>query len=350
MLLALIFLIIKPVVYGASFCTTDSMVCFVSTPFNNQMFFELTTKSKGWVGIGIGSSMSNAKIIMAYTTENNTASVTYRTSRGQNLPTLDSVQKVKSFIPRIPSANGLYQYAFSIPIEDPLTQGNVSMIYAYKDSPVQNDNLVFHDGFGVIRVIDLFATASSFDNSGNRKLLIQAHAILMFISWYILSTFGVFVARFMKSLLGVWWFRIHIGTLTLALLGTIVALVLIVLAEGQNFDGPHQILGLLVVSLSIFQGILGVVIDTLFNPNRISIPWYDKLHWWVGRVLYVLGIVTIFLGIPLLYVGTDYSGVLLGFGILVFLTVLVFGLAQFKFGQSHHAENKQAIPMDDYNN
>jgi hypothetical protein len=48
-----------------------------------------------------------------------------------------------------------------------------------------------------------------------------------------------------------------------------------------------------------FQLISGVVIDKLFNPQRLSTPILDKLHWWGGRLSVLGGIINVYLGLGL---------------------------------------------------
>lgn len=44
---------------------------------------------------------------------------------------------------------------------------------------------------------------------------------------------------------------------------------------------------------------LGFVANHMFDPNRPGVPWWDKAHWWLGRSLFVLGIINVHLGINL---------------------------------------------------
>ena len=35
------------------------------------------------------------------------------------------------------------------------------------------------------------------------------------------------------------------------------------------------------------------MIDKLWSPGRNTVPWHDKLHWWVGRIAFGLSFVAI---------------------------------------------------------
>jgi hypothetical protein len=44
----------------------------------------------------------------------------------------------------------------------------------------------------------------------------------------------------------------------------------------------------------------GIIIDRLWKPTRQSVPWHDKLHWYIGRALFVLSLINIPLGMVLM--------------------------------------------------
>jgi hypothetical protein len=336
--------------YAASFCSTNLIICFTAVVFNNSIHFDVNSRSKGWIGLGIGSSMNHAKIVMAYKFHNKT-SITLRTSNGHTLPTVDTVQKLKILTPRPSFAPDVTHFSFAWPIDDMMApMGNISMIYAYKDTPVQNNTLLFHDHFGVIPSINFFSNGSFAEEVKNSTFRYKrAHAILMFVSWYICPSIAVFLARFMKGSLGVWWFRLHFGLMSTSLVMSTIAMILIFVAQKVSFSGAHQYFGMTLFCLMFVQVFLGVFIDKLFNPYRLSIPWYDKIHWWLGRLLCILGIVTIFLGIPLLFTTIDYTPLMVGFGILVGITMIIFIVAEFKLGQVNMIERKSNIALTYFN-
>jgi hypothetical protein len=97
---------------------------------------------------------------------------------------------------------------------------------------------------------------------------------------------------------------------------------------------------------SVVQLILGVVIDKKFNPTRSEIPLRDKVHWWLGRVLFALSILNIFLGIAVANSGVIYWYFV--YAAVVLITVGVFVWAQRSFGGQQHHQEKQlsdTIPM-----
>ena len=70
------------------------------------------------------------------------------------------------------------------------------------------------------------------------------------------------------------------------------------MADLEQIDDSHPIIGLLVVSLLAFQPLLGVLPHTVFKrSNRRSI--WTTAHVWFGRALITLGIINGGLGLQL---------------------------------------------------
>lgn len=85
--------------------------------------------------------------------------------------------------------------------------------------------------------------------------------------------------------------------------------------------------------MTLAQVTLGFISDVMWSPDRNAIPWWDKLHWWLGRILMVAGIANCQIGLTAFEASISFIAafwVLVGLGIFS----LVFG--QFKWGQVHH--------------
>jgi hypothetical protein len=97
-------------------------------------------------------------------------------------------------------------------------------------------------------------------------------------------------------------------------------------------------MGLFIVISTAVQIALGFIINALWNPQRTSIPWWDKAHWWFGRIIFLIAIVNIHLGIKEygeLGYGGSVDAVIISFWILVGLGVGLLIWGQFYFGQTH---------------
>ncbi|ORY53924.1 hypothetical protein BCR33DRAFT_779224 [Rhizoclosmatium globosum] len=122
------------------------------------------------------------------------------------------------------------------------------------------------------------------DYDMNNDRLTVIHGALMGIAWVFLAPAAIAVARYLKGVahsnddvskmsLATWtWFRLH-----------------------------YILFGIgLFIWIAIFvQMALGALISYLYKPNRASTPWWDHIHHWFGRILFILCIVNIPLGINL---------------------------------------------------
>ncbi|RKO86610.1 DWNN domain-containing protein [Blyttiomyces helicus] len=170
----------------------------------------------------------------------------------------------------------------------------------------------------------------------------------MAVGWVVAAPLAIVVARYGKAALGVWWFRIHVVLMVGgATVGTYVGFGMVYTAiewvGSPHFEvtadahGAHVVLGLLVLTLIAPQAILGFVIDRLWTPTRVSIPWWDRLHWWVGRIVVLVTVINIPLGINT-YGGAG-SWAYIVYGLWLGLVVVSFVSLQGRVGQVHHVED-----------
>lgn len=168
------------------------------------------------------------------------------------------------------------------------------------------------------------------------------HGSLMFIAWCVSPFAGIFIARYLKDHLGVWWYRLHLG---LMIGGTgilsVAALILRVLYKTPpHFETVHQKYGMALEVALVAQIVLGFISNAMWSPSRTAIPWWDKAHWWLGRVCVVSGVIVCYMGFQ------DYDEatpdapvsslivVLFWCWIGLFLVAMLAG--EFKIGQVHH--------------
>jgi len=125
-----------------------------------------------------------------------------------------------------------------------------------------------------------------------------AHGVLMGVIWAIAIPITSFIARYLKSQLGHAWFEIHRIVNGIAMLIQLAAFILaVIFVQGLHFNNAHKIIGLIVFILGTVQPVLGVIADRLFDPNRESAPIFpDKIHWVIGWLSLLLGLVNIPLG------------------------------------------------------
>jgi hypothetical protein len=227
-------------------------------------------------------------------------------------------------------------FSFALEISDSLNP-NTEYIFAHSNNTVDDpdspqSNFLKHNKKGKITGINFLARGNSdeSDVEDDYQFFVHIHGILMLCAWSIAPFCGIFVARYLKGVLGVWWYRIHVflmmfvtGFLTFGAFALIYSHSYTPLLS----TGVHGKLGLSIVMIMCFQITLGFICDALWSPERKTVPWYDKLHWWVGRIVTLLGLINIYFGIqlytkifeePLSITYTYWISMVLGIGFLIF--------------------------------
>ncbi|KAI3641366.1 hypothetical protein MIR68_000496 [Amoeboaphelidium protococcarum] len=331
-----------------NYCTPDGKMSVSTKPVANNspnMTFVITSKVQGWCAIGLGQSMSDADIMMTFANGKRLTVVSAYSSQRQ-LP-VPYEQQYAQMLTGSTANNGLYTFVFQRPIkaDQPgmknIQNGETSMIWAYSDAAIDGEfsTLGIHASKGVIRA-NLFSEQSVAAGPDATQLVL-AHAAMMIVAWFVFVPAGIFIARFLKSALGVWWFRLHAILMSSAVIFVIIGLILIIVAlkssSGETLaEGAHPILGFFIIALMLVQSIWGVVIDRLFDPLRKYVPWHDQVHWWLGRVVFILAIANSIYG-AVYYKLFDvlYACITL---MLLAIIALVFG--QVFIGQQHHVQDQ----------
>ncbi|KAJ3182026.1 hypothetical protein HDU87_000366 [Geranomyces variabilis] len=312
------------------FAVESATACVYSTQDAGDALIRIEYPPQlGWVAFGLGTGMNSADVMMAYALPDGSISITRRSSSGHFLPTLASTQDLTITNSSSSSSGNVVTFRRPLAAASASTpsiqQSTQPLIWAgYTGSPPTSPGAIpQHTVSGVAsgNLLDgsmAFAHSSPSappptivtgdDGSRDRRLRI-IHGTLMAFAWVGLAPAAILIARFGKKALGVWWFRIHFTLFGLcaALTYAAFAIVYRVVADtGENHydysaSGIHVILGLLVVILTAPQAFLGIVIDKLWSPTRKSIPWRDKLHWWLGRLTFLLAVINIPFGIALFY-------------------------------------------------
>lgn len=339
---------------AAEFCTSDNMLCLrtlIDPQVQDALQMEIQFDStNGWAAVGLGRSMSDADIYLGYLSSDNELFLHQRKSTSQSLPDKVNDSNLLSFASGI--QNGKTFYRFQVPLSGQgidrrdIPNENTDLIWAYNDNinDIAGDgDLAQHTRFGSFSLNLL--SESSATASASPDIV---HGYLMMISWLILAPFGIFIAAFLKAKLGVWWFRLHALIFTVAFIAILAAFGIIVDFKGDSphFATAHGIIGLVVIILTSGQVLLGVVIDQLWDPERDYIPWHDKLHWWQGRILYILAAANVIIG----FLGLSMTASAIASGVLLALFIVIMGFSKLAFKGSKGHENDPYTEDESFTN
>jgi len=136
--------------------------------------------------------------------------------------------------------------------------------------------------------------------SGGDVLFARLHALCMFLAWGVCASLGIFISRFGKNKLGIWWFRFHVGLGVSVLVLNILGFISIFgyLDWELQFDDTHHQIGFMAIGGLIIQVCLGFAADRLYDAQRKEVPfWPDQVHWYLGLTIWIAAVINIILGL-----------------------------------------------------
>lgn len=298
-------------------------------PVCNFRFHIKLSSSSGWIGLGISddTSMANTDV---YTVEESGGEVraTNRYTNGQLGAPCDggsdcevgiTVTATSSESGRI-SAQMYRDVSIYTENKDVEVVTGKKLIFQYGGSTAFG----YHSGVtaqsGDLDVTQSGAIAASVSIANKNEK--QMHGSMMVLAWVFLSNTGIFIARYMKKSIGApQWFLLHRGIQSFAVLFMLIGFIVIKAADLTIGADTHKLLGTLVIVLAIIQTLLGVfrkiisqhdLADKTNPDDHGPRRWlFNYLHWWTGRTLIVLTIITILEGFDAYGVCDDCESLLI---------------------------------------
>jgi hypothetical protein len=316
---------------GVSSTCIPNKFCVYSDPDGKgNVVITIHSAGNGWASIGTNVNMRNSAMTVGWRNSSGGIALSDRFSTSDTLPPVSELQvsEVVSLAKEAPSwATLAFSYKRPIVSKDITFTPNTEFIYAYGNRPpTEIDNpkssFAIHTERGRLGQLDFTrkGDTSSIDDFQGSLLplptwltysqVITFHGYMMIFAWTVAPVLGIYVARYLKA--NTSWFKIHILLMVLGVgLCSILAILPVVLYKtGPHFStqpNAHPLLGLMITIALVIQFVIGFISDKLFEENRTTIPWWDKLHWWVGRILGLLSQGTIVLGILIAYIFDAYS-------------------------------------------
>ncbi|KAJ3258967.1 hypothetical protein HK103_003108 [Boothiomyces macroporosus] len=306
-----------------------------------QTCFTVHSAESGWAAIGVGSgSMSGADIYLGWKSSQGAISVGNFEGSGHVQPSANSVQNAQQ-VTLLETSPSWAKLSFSFCRPTAISSNGKSITpdqsYIYASCPDQPSgsspsNLRFsqHAGTYGSFAIDFTSTANTTvvgstnnpflfpSGSFSYQQIVALHGILMFIAWSVSPFIGIFIARYTKDLLGHNWYRLHVFFMGVGC-GLFSTFILPTSASSIMF-----------------------LANARWSPERTFIPWWDTLHWWFGRSLFLLGLVNVYLGLSLYddnYVLATWVTPVYWVVVVLGIGLLVFG--QVTIGQVHHLKKQQ---------
>jgi Eukaryotic cytochrome b561 len=290
-----------------TFCSGDGMICVMGNENPNdksQSCFTISSRAHGWVGFGFGGmGMDGAEMYVGFRNFSSGYTIANLIGMGHGPPQLPGFQNVIPS-PLVVSSSTIKDFAFSFCRSNKFGAEILpfqTYIYAYSERPpIGNIDspaalLGMHDYFSFFEAdftgfSDGRIDEDDFDLPHPLSFLwvVLIHGLLMWIAWVVLPLVAIFIARYMKK--SRWWL-ISLGSIIFIL--TLIAFVLVAMYKKKHFNNFHSASGFLSIIFVACQAVVGFVISQMFDKGKFKIPYQDKIHWWVVRVLMVFKLITI---------------------------------------------------------
>ena len=350
-----------------SICIPNQFCVYSDPDDKGNVFITLQSSSSGWVGLGTGNSMAGSFMIIGWKNSTGGYTISDRVASGEIMPTNAPSQSSELVPLRVPAPSWA-QIAFTVlrPLKTSefIFIPSTNFIYGVSGrAPSGIDNVdssfQIHDRFGKLGNLDFTTRHSGVGSAGagdspilqlpdgvEYSTVIRIHGYVMIYAWVVCPFSAIFIARYLKSALGHLWFELHRGIMLVGcFLGSVGGILMIFLFKsGPHFsvtNSLHPLLGLLVGIVLVIQIGLGIASDKLFYPGRLSVPWWDRAHWWVGRMVCLVAIVNIITGIIFADHFNSYALALpVSFGLF-----MAAGIAAFVYGEKFYGQVRKCYSL-----
>lgn len=171
---------------------------------------------------------------------------------------------------------------------------------------------------------------------------IKFHGFIMCLMVMVFMTSAIVTSRYLKKIV-VWWFYLHVVLAILCLIAMISGLSLIFQAHDNKFVSSwHSAFGVIFIILISLQTLLGLISHFKFDKFRKEPPIFpDKIHWWLGRLVFAIGSLNLGLGFGILggFPGSGWFFYVLW--IVVVISIFVF--LERSIGQTHETVSGHTI-------
>lgn len=162
--------------------------------------------------------------------------------------------------------------------------------------PIADNLILYHYATPMVssEVISFSGSGNTRSGYGITDFRILLHASAMITGYGIFMVVGIYTSRYIRPLFGSSWYRIHTNVMFSMVFIIAVGLGSIFLKKKTVTSGIHELIGFLIISLTIFQIIIGSCRPYKKHERRYVITF---IHLFVGIVLFVLVVINIFLGL-----------------------------------------------------
>lgn len=211
--------------------------------------------------------MSSADFYIGWKNSTDGVVLSRRSPQGRRMPSFSTNQAavlVPLQVPASPWASLAFSFARPLTVESTTIQSTSRIIFAIGNtavSSIDNPRSDFsqHSIYAELAPVNFLASGSTGGGVVNGSVnvpaailssspkqyanVLLAHGLLFFLAWTVAPFIGIFVARYLKNALGVWWYRLHVGIMfAITGLFSIASFLLIFLyKKPAHFNSIHTV-------------------------------------------------------------------------------------------------------------
>ncbi|KAI4898054.1 hypothetical protein NFI96_002827 [Prochilodus magdalenae] len=267
----------------------------IASPNLTEFTVELQGRASGYISFGFSDDqrMGNDDIYICGTDNNGNVQVQHAFSPGQTKPTILPLGDVSDITTSMMDGVINCSFVSQNPISTTRASGQTStyfLLFAY--GPSSNGVIRFHQDNEFVSSSKVDIVNPQTVSSAQQPQTIKAHGALMLIAWMTTASVGMMTARYLKVVTKGrgccgkdLWFLEHMSLMSLSVVLTIVAFI-VVFAYVQGWSGgAHPVLGCIVMILSLIQPVAASFRCAPQHERRYLFNWLHAINAVVIKVL-----------------------------------------------------------------
>ncbi|KAK0225379.1 hypothetical protein IW262DRAFT_1456466 [Armillaria fumosa] len=260
------------------------------------------SKTVGWMAMyvfaGFGSQMDNTQMVIMWSNNDGTITLSQRRGDGHNLPLVDSNPDRVAALVEAASSTTASNTTFAFTVDTAFQKTNVTtqrIIFGFgstnpRSSSVDAD-LEEHIGYGSfeLNLNGNITSGYSSDPLQPFERILVAHGILCILGFLLFLPFGSLLARYVRTFTPMWYTGHWISQFALA--GPLIVVGFALGVQGVSSQGvphlsdDHQKWGVGIFVLYLTQCALGAIIHWVKPKNRPGRPPQNYFHALFGLII-----------------------------------------------------------------
>ncbi|XP_030599625.1 putative ferric-chelate reductase 1 [Archocentrus centrarchus] len=318
--------------------------------------YEMTGPFEGYVSFGFSDDriMGNDDIYICGTDSNGLVGVQHAFSTGQKAPLILPLGNVYNITASKRDNVISCSFTSTNTVSTQRTSGfNQTYFLLFAHGRSSSGQIQIHsDAFSSTDKIDI--SKPLVVGKGACPPIIKAHGSLMLIAWMTTGSLGMMVARYLKKMVKGGklcdkdvWFVVHVGAMSVTVVATSIAFILVFSYAQDWAGGAHSVLGCLVMILSFIQPI-GAMLRC--GPQHQLRNLFNWSHFLNAVVIKAIAVAAIFTGLDLIDSTNEWlmkvMGGFLGWEALFYIVLEVHDW-RFKHTDSAPAQLESALVKGD---